>query len=367
VLSIAGLKKREILEKEKYLSTKILILIPCYKDYKVILETAHNAINQDYPRDNFQVIVIADTIPNNTMQDLKNLPLIVKEVSFEKSTKVKALNAALDSVEGNWEAVIILDSDNLMEDDFLRKFSYQFAKGSKVIQGQRLPKNSNTEVTFLDGLSEKINNHINRKGSSNIHLSSSIAGSGFGGDLHLIRNVLKVMDSVGGYDKELEILLLEKGYRTEYFENLILYEEKVENLKVFKNQRRRWISSQYHYLGKYYKLGIFGLLKGKFSLFNSIILRNLQLPRILNLGLLPIILVYAYYISSRDFMSFYSWVLLALGYLMSFLLALPGEFYSIKGLKSLFKIPGLFWIMLKLLFKLKGANSTFIHTPKGSD
>jgi hypothetical protein len=47
--------------------------------------------------------------------------------------------------------------------------------------------------------------------------------------------------------------------------------------------------------------------------------------------------------------------------------AVPAKFYSLKVLKSIILIPGIFFKMFLLLFKLKGANKTFIHTPHGID
>ena len=58
------------------------------------------------------------------------------------------------------------------------------------------------------------------------------------------------MDSVGGFDRELELLLLREGIKVYYYEEAIVLDEKVSKSSTFQNQRKRWIYSQYFYLRK---------------------------------------------------------------------------------------------------------------------
>jgi hypothetical protein len=51
--------------------------------------------------------------------------------------------------------------------------------------------------------------------------------------------------------------------------------------------------------------------------------------------------------------------------ILSIAFAIPRQFYTIKLLKSILLVPKIFIKMFMLMFKLKGANKTFIHTPHG--
>jgi hypothetical protein len=51
--------------------------------------------------------------------------------------------------------------------------------------------------------------------------------------------------------------------------------------------------------------------------------------------------------------------------ILSIAFAIPRQFYSIKLLKSVLLVPKIFVKMFMLMFKLRGANKTFIHTPHG--
>ncbi len=69
------------------------ILIPSYKEDQVILSVAKDALQQNYPSDYYDVVVIADSLQHATVEKLRALPIRVVEVAFDKSTKVKSLNA----------------------------------------------------------------------------------------------------------------------------------------------------------------------------------------------------------------------------------------------------------------------------------
>jgi len=99
--------------------------------------------------------------------------------------------------------VVILDADNLMAKDFLKRMNLGFANGFKVIQGHRIAKNSDTSFALLDGISEEINNHIFRQGHRAAGLSSALIGSAMGFEYVLFKRFMIDIDAIGGFDKEL--------------------------------------------------------------------------------------------------------------------------------------------------------------------
>lgn len=233
------------------------VLIPSYKEDSVILEVARQAILQHYPPENFQVFIIADSLKAETVKDLRQLPLTVIEVSFESSTKVKSLNYALANIpEDQYDFAVILDADNVMESNFLARMNALVVQHNyKAVQGQRKPKNKNNNLAFLDGVSEAINNHIYRQGTVALGLSSSISGSGIVFNFKLLKEKLSQMNSVGGYDRELELKFIQENIPVYYYKDAIVFDEKVSKSRSFQNQRKRWISSQYIYLAKYFREG----------------------------------------------------------------------------------------------------------------
>ena len=344
--------------------TRFCVLIPAYKEDAVITSSAIRAMHQFYPRHSFDVVVIADQLQLTTLATLRETGVKVIEVNFEHSTKVKALNEALRVLPDIYEYAVILDADNLMKRDFLKKVNNLIQNHHhKAIQGQRMPKNEDNKLSFLDGLSEAINNHIYRQGSTALNLSSSINGSGVAIEYNMLKEKLSAMNSIGGFDRELEVVMLRDGVKVYYYKEAIVLDEKVSDIKTFQNQRRRWIASQYHYLAKYFNEGIAALVRGHFAFFNAAVLRNIQLPRVLNLFLLTVLTLLFFTVRNYLALGYAWWPAMFVANVVAILLAIPRSYYSLKIIASISELPKVLVRMAVAMFKMKGANKTFIHTP----
>ena len=365
ILSVAALFYRAPNAPESTIKRKIAVLIPSYKEDSVIVGVAEQAIKQNYPNDRFDVVIIADSLQPETISKLKQLPISLVEVHFEKSTKVKSLNRAMAAIGDQYDYALILDADNVMEPDFLRKLNNMLALGWKAIQGERTSKNQTTSMSVLDGFSERINNFIYRQGHVAVGLSCSLIGSGMIFDYKAVKDILSKLDSIGGFDRELELDLIRRNMPIYYGKGAVVYDEKVESTEVFEKQRTRWLSSQFIYLKKYFWEGWKALLQGRLAMFNSAILKNIQLPRLINLGLLFILTVLSFIFREYLYFSYFPWPLFLLMNILAMAFAIPLRFYNWQMLKSVVLLPKVFIKMFNLLFKLKGANKSFIHTPHG--
>ncbi|HVW95301.1 MAG TPA: glycosyltransferase [Mucilaginibacter sp.] len=363
VFSIAGkvLPARKYPKSEKLAS--FAIYIPSYKEDAVIVDTVMAAITLNYPAHKRKVIVIADSLQPETLAKLRMLPIQLVEVSFEKSTKAKALNEALRQTESEFDYALVLDADNICAPDFLLKMNDAVQTGYRVIQGQRVAKNTDTMFALLDAVSEGINNHIFRKGHCALGLSSAIIGSGMALEFNLFKEIMPEITAVGGFDKEMELRLLRKNIRFGYAEDALIYDEKTSKKGTFENQRRRWLSAQHHYMKKYIGDGFLQLLlKGNIDFFDKV-MQTILLPRILLLGILPVVFILSL-VFEPSVQSVYWLLIWAVAY-ASILAAVPGKYYSRQLFKAILSLPGAFLTMFKLVFKLRNANKSFIHTPHG--
>ena len=59
------------------------MFIPAYKEDNVIYSVAFEALKQNYPKDLFEIIVIADSLQQKTIDKLSLLPITIKKVSFK--------------------------------------------------------------------------------------------------------------------------------------------------------------------------------------------------------------------------------------------------------------------------------------------
>lgn len=367
IFGIAGLFYRSPKVDPKTDLLRFAVFIPAYKEDGVIVKVAEEALKQNYPIEKYSVVVIADSLKKKTLELLQLLPIEVVEVSFKKSTKVKALNKALSRFDKTFDNAVIIDADNVMAPDFLKQLNHLHASGLKAIQGRRSGKNKQNSMALLDGLSEEINNHFFCKGSTALNLSSSLKGSGMSFNYTLLKQELSQMESIGGFDRELEVRLVEKGIKVKYAHKIVVYDEKVANRQVFENQRKRWISSQFIYLKKYFLTGCNKLLTtGDLAFFNSSVLRNIQLPRLINLGLVLLFTLAAVVFKTYLEINYLYWVLLLVVLYTSTVIAIPREYLNGKLFLAILKLPLIFLSMLKALVGIKGANKKFIHTPHSS-
>ncbi len=375
LFGLAGLFQYRPVQLPSYSQRKFAVLIPGYKEDAVIVEVARQATEQNYPSTLYDVVIIADSFQADTLESLRQLPIKLVVVSFEKSTKSKALNAAMAEIGDNYDVALILDADNVMEPDFIEKINMAFENEYIAVQGHRAAKNFNTNMAVLDAISEEINNSIFRKGHRVLGLSSALIGSGMAFDYGYFKEVMSEVKAVGGFDKELELRLLQAKKPIEYVPDAIVYDEKVQQSEVFANQRRRWLSAQFVYFGRYAFKGLKGLvIKGNVD-FADKVYQMVQPPRVILLGIVTMITITMglinglapFWMWTNLVFDFATWFIVWILVVAAFVFSVPKSFYNWRTVKALARLPGSFIVMLLSLFKLKGANKRFIHTSHGVD
>jgi len=369
IYSVAGLFYRQKQKDNVSKIRKFAVLIPGYKEDAVIVHVAKEATLQDYPKDRFEVIIIADTFKKETLDALRKIPVRVVEVVFEVSKKSKALNKCMKVIGDDYDVAFILDADNIMKKDVLTKINAAFDRGFIAVQGHRTAKNLNAAFAILDALSEEINNHIFRKGHRVLGISSALIGSGMGLDYALFKKIMATIDSVGE-DKEVELKIIKKGYTIEYVHDAIIYDEKTQESGNFVNQRRRWIAAQLGYFKSNFWDGILSLItKGNYDYFDKV-MQMIQPPRILLSGILFFLsLLYGFihflsypWLQQYFAPGFYWWLGLFAGTTLALLFAIPVRFYNKQTFLALLSLPKGFVLMFFSLLKVRGASKQFLHT-----
>ncbi|MGX5819034.1 glycosyltransferase [Chitinophaga lutea] len=363
VFSVAGRLRRrqspDLHAVREY--ARIAVLVPAYREDSIILSTSASYREQLYPADRYDVIVIADSLQDSTLDALTTAGIRYIRVSFDKSTKARSLNAAFGQLEG-YDLALICDADNVLEVDFLQKVNAAYQDGEYAIQAQRVAKNLDSPFAVLDAANEIIANHIYRKGANALGLSSSVIGSGMAFHFPLIKGIMQEIDATGGFDKVLQLLVIRKGHSIYYLEDARIFDEKVESADTFRNQRRRWVSSQLVYLRTFWKEGWKALFRGNLDYFNLAVCQNLMMPRMLLIASLTFLT--AVYLLLAPYLAIPAgyWVALFALNMISLLLPIPRLFFSRYLGAALLGLPRAMGIMVMLMFRLKGANKTFIHT-----
>ena len=339
--------------------TKFLILYPAYKEDRVITNAVEQFLLQNYPKDCYQLVVISDHMQPETNEYLRKLPITVLIPTFEKSSKAKAMQFAINQVQGNFDNVVILDADNVVRPEFLSQLNI-LCSVYDAIQCHRCAKNANNDVAVLDGASEEINNTIFRKAHNRLGLSSALIGSGMCFDYELFKkNVFQL--STAGEDREMEALLLHQEVFIKYAPDIHVFDEKVSNQDNFQRQRMRWMTAQIQSLLSNLPKIPGALIHGKINFVDKTIQQAL-IPRSILIVLLGGISVFM-----TIFMPSWCekwWVLFAL-LAVALFIAIPSQL-RFRSFAKVFAIPGLVLRMLKNILHIDHKNTDFIHTEHNS-
>ena len=358
--SLAGLKKIKPLEIAVKNYRKFCVLIPVYKEDQVILETTSAALKHQY-KGAFDVFVIADGLQEQTLKKLKEIGAGVIEVSFERSTKGKALSAAMSALpEDKYDLAMVLDVDNIMDENVLDQVNAAFESGYSVVQTHRTAKNINTPFSFLDACNEEINNHIYRKGPFTIGLSSALIGSGMAFQFNYLKKLLTGIGDTTGEDKELDFRIAKDKTKIAYLHHTLVFDEKTDNTKGFTRQRSRWLLSQLTVLKKYSPEFFVQLKNGNIEFINKLIQAWL-VPRMLLIALVAFFLLVSFVIPYGP--SIIIWVILSAILFFSLAIALPWKFYKNRMFaKALWQLPYALFCMIIALFKMNKAKGSFMPT-----
>jgi cellulose synthase/poly-beta-1,6-N-acetylglucosamine synthase-like glycosyltransferase len=351
-------------QMDKY---RIAILIPCFREDHIIVDTAFQAKFHDYPESRFSVTVIADKLKPESIAELRDIPVDVMEVNL--SMKSRSLHAALESpTVQNSDLVMILDADNIMAPGCLEKVNAAFHAGFRAIQCHRTAKNKNTAVALLDAMSEEININLFRRGPSRVGLSAAPIGSGMAFKTKLVREIFSTKEILENpaEDREIDMQLMQRDIKMEFLDDAFVYDEKVSNAGVFELQRVRWLEAQVNHVRRFFDPDM--KKAQRTVLFYNKFFQNLLLPRVLTL------VVFCFLIASIIVQQMFQipllepapplWIAMMGLYYLTLLISIPLSFYSMQTMIALSRVPLLMLSMIRAVLQIKKRRREFIHTPK---
>ena len=334
---------------------RFLILYPAYKEDRVIVNAVEHFLEQDYPKGYYTVVVISDHMKPETNNYLRSLPITLLTPTFERSSKAKAMQYAINEVHGEFDDVVILDADNIVRPEFLSQLNI-LCSVYDAIQCHRCAKNANNDVAVLDGASEEINNTIFRKAHNRLGLSSALIGSGMCFNYNLFKeNVFQL--KTAGEDRELEALLLHQEIFIKYAPDIHVFDEKVSSQENFQKQRMRWMTAQVQSLFSNLPKIPGAIIHGKINFVDKTIQQAL-IPRSILIVLLTVISIFMTLIVPEWCEKW--WILFGI-LAVSLFISIPSQL-RLRSFTKVLAIPGLVLRMFKNILHIDRKNTDFIHT-----
>ncbi len=231
------------------------IIVAAHNEEQVIRHLIENLQVLKYPRELYDIFVVADNCTDSTAKIARSAGAIVHErFNLEERGKGYAMEwmfSKLFKLQRNYDGVVVFDADNLVHENFLLEMNNRLCKGEKVIQGYLDAKNpDDTWISGTFAISFWVVNHIWHLAKYNIGLSSVLGGTGMCISTEVLRKFGWGATCLTE-DMEFTMKVLLKGIPTTWAHDAIVYDEKPLTFAQAWKQRKRWAQGHFDIAGRY--------------------------------------------------------------------------------------------------------------------
>ena len=239
--SLIQFKEKPLIKDKKH---KFMMILPAHNEEAVIGALIESLQQLDYPKELYDIYVIADNCTDNTAQIARDTGAIVLErFDEEKKTKGFALQWFLNQKikeDADYDAFCVFDADNIVDKNFLNAMNKKLCQGEQVVQGYRDIKNpSDSWISAGYALFYWSMNRFYHLSRYNLGLSPLINGTGFMVDFNLIKPTgwdTKTLTE----DIEFSLKNIAQGRKLGWATDAIVYDEQPTEFKQSWSQRSRW-------------------------------------------------------------------------------------------------------------------------------
>ncbi|MDB5012798.1 MAG: putative capsule-related protein [Daejeonella sp.] len=354
VVSFIKTKKHLLLQVSE--KADYAIIVTAYQQTHTITAAVSSILK--IQNENFLIYVVADNCDaSNLFFEDPRVILLCPETVLGSNTRSHFY--AIKNFKRDHNRITIIDSDNIVQSEYLKELNFYFDSGFKAVQGIRLAKNLDTSYACLDAARDIYYHFYDGKILFQIGSSATLSGSGMAFTTELFKDCLEHQAITGaGFDKVLQFEILKRNLRIAFSEKAIVYDEKTSRSDQLVNQRSRWINTWFKYFNYGFKLiakGITNLSLNQF-VFGVILLRP---PLFIFLILSFLAFSISIWIAG---IAFYVWLSGFALFIISFLVALMSSKTDPRIYKSLINIPKFIFFQILSLIKIRTANKISVAT-----
>jgi cellulose synthase/poly-beta-1,6-N-acetylglucosamine synthase-like glycosyltransferase len=337
------------------------IIVTAYEHTELLPVVVASILKLKYS--NYLVYIVADKC------DISNLHFDSDKVILLRPEETLASNTrshfyAINHFKRQHERLTIIDSDNLVDADYLLALNTYFDAGFSAVQGERKAKNLNTTYACLDAARDVYYHFYDGQVLFDAGSSATLAGSGMAFTVQLYKDCLGQLDITGaGFDKVLQKEILERKYRIAFTKEAIVYDEKTTGSDQLVKQRARWINTWF----KYFKFGFTLLAKGITNFnWNQFLFGIVLLRPPLFIFLLLSVVCMAINVIVQPIVALYWFIGLCL-FVVGFILSLLVSNTDKRIYQSLGNIPKFMFYQVLSLLKVTKANEVSVATKHAVD
>ncbi len=249
IISIFGWRKRA--NKFNYSGpvNSYAIIIAAHNEQSVIKNTIKSIKESEYPRDKYRIFVIADNCSDNTARFAREEGAAVYERTNDKERgkghALKWMFNILFQLDKKFDAVCILDADNLVAKDFLLQIDKNMAEGYEVVQGYRDMKNPwDSWITSSYSITFWLANRLSQLPRKYLGMNCTLTGSGYAVRTDLLEKIGWNIETLTE-DVEFYFQLCLNNIKIGWAHDAIIYDEQPTTLSQSWKQRKRWMQGHF--------------------------------------------------------------------------------------------------------------------------
>ncbi|MFC5283307.1 glycosyltransferase [Pedobacter alpinus] len=346
-------KKPQVLITPQQLD--IAIIVTAYEETYHLPLVINAIINQPYS--NYIIYLVADKCDtSNLIFEDDRIKVLTPEKVIASNTGSHAF--AVKNFIRTHEIITIIDSDNIVDGNYLTEINKTFAAGYVAVQGLRAAKNLDTNYACLDAARDIYYHFYDGELLYESGSSATLAGSGMAFKANLYIDFLKQTQVSGaGFDKVLQASLVHKDLQIAFNKNAIVFDQKTTHANQLVQQRSRWINTWFKYFGYGFGLTFKGLKNSSINqfLFGLVLLRP-------PLFIFLILGVFATIINFVLGLNYIVWLIGFLSFIAGFFLALKKSDTDKRIYASLLNIPKFMFYQMLALTKIRVANKISVAT-----
>ncbi len=374
-ISMAGWGRRRQKLRECAPCKRFALVIAAHNEELVIGHVIDSLVNQNYPRELYDIFVVADNCTDRTaVVARKHGALVYKRYDLEKTGKGHALEWIFKIIEGigdQYDVISVFDADNLVSSNYLYEMNRQLCNGHQVVQGYIDSKNPfDSWITFSYSIAFWLSNRTFQLPRFNLGLSCGLCGTGFCVELSVLKKIGWGATCLTE-DLEFTMKLAMNGMKVAWAHDAIVYDEKPLTLRQSWRQRKRWMQGHADCAGRY----LLPLLKkafkeGNLAVFDCAVYL-FQPIRFLFIGLISVMLwIQSFYPEAPFYTMQYIfptamwYVFVVMQFLYGPLVVLSENKFDLRVLLGFFIYPFycLTWVPITVQGFLSKDNKTWNHT-----
>ena len=222
---------------------RFALLLPAHNEEGVVGLAVESLAGLNYPRELFDIFVVADHCTDGTVRAAAAAGAKVLEHSGPglKAGKGRAMKWATAEIlaGGNYDAFCYFDADSLAHPAFLEAMNARLAAGDIAIQGRQLAKNTSCLLAKILASGHYITNRFFQLPKQALGLSATLHGKGMCFTSEIARKY-HWDETCLTEDLEMQMRLIRHGVRISWAGDAVVYDEEPETLSQYMCRTIRW-------------------------------------------------------------------------------------------------------------------------------